>query len=226
MRGPPAGGANRLRAFALPLCPASHGGAQNNIHRSRRWEPRQEGGLAGCFPTRRAPPPPPHAPGLQRPPLPPTPRATSLQSPIPLQKLQKFEETFQDPSGDPSGHLVHRAGRKRCALGVTPAPNICSKVPSSGLPKAPLQMCTKGPPCLPSPAWPRAPNVCESLPKSRATGAPFQSAQGLKKPSTVCYGDPFRPFAKGLPRCLRRGPFPQVSKSCSQSRPLAKSFSY
>lgn len=203
--------------------------SQNSIRRSRCWAPRQEGGLAGCFPTRWAPPPPPHAPGLQRLPLPPTPRATSLRSPIPLQKLQKFEETFQDPTVDPSGHLVHWARRKRCALGVTPAPNICPKVPSSGVSKAPLQMCAKGPQCLPSPAWPRAPNVCKSLP-NRVPQEPLSKVpRGLKNPPPFANGTPAGLLPKAYQDACQgsaRPPPPDVSKSCLQSRPFARSFRY
>lgn len=133
-------------------------GARSQIRAQARSPARREGSLA-TLPPAGLLHPPPHAPGLWRPPLLPTPPATSLRSSMPLQKLQKFEETFRDPTVDPSGHLVHWARRKRCALCFTPAPNICPKVPPAVCPR-PLSRCvSKVPRCLQSPKLgPELPN--------------------------------------------------------------------
>lgn len=186
LRGPPARGADRLRGGALPLCPARHGCSQHPLEPSLGAPP---GGRARWLLShRRAPPPPPHAPAASAcPSL--RPRGPPLSCPPSLcVNCRNSRKLSKDPTVDPSSHLVHWTRRKKMRPRRHPCPpNICPKVPSSGLPKTPLQMRAKGPPRLPSPAGRRAPHVCKSLPASRAPGAPpFRDASGLKKPTTLC----------------------------------------
>lgn len=111
-------------------------------HLSRSSEPRQEGGLAGRSPTRAGlSPPTPHAPAA---PCGPSLGLAHQFSPPVLRRLWRSSRKLSKVQ--PLillDQLVQRALRKRCAVRFPPAPNICQKVPSNGVPTAPLQMCAK-----------------------------------------------------------------------------------
>lgn len=180
LEGPPARGANRLRAVALPLCPARHGRSQNNIHRSRLGAP--PGGRARWLLShpRGASAPAPRA----RPPAPAPPSdPAGYLSPVPHPFAEVAEIRGDFPTGDPSGHLVRR---KRCALGVTPAPNIGPKVPRAVCPR-PLSRCVpKVPHVCQAPLGPELP-LCARVYPNRVPQKPLSKVpQGFKNPSTVC----------------------------------------